>query len=215
MALYFLILDGHQFQSEIQPLLADCWRRRSFLPMRPFADRLLPAAREFLNRYHADHEPLLSKIPLGLPFDRTLWHYLVGEVLWFSALEIPDMQVNPEAMTCLLAPSAAIAMDVPRSSLPPILQVHQGSRDLAFAGALYRPDHAGLNDASDVQRLAHYLQSIQPEMWNPQDLAGLDSLPVEEREEELSLLREWFVPLRALYARAARNREVIICESLC
>ena len=60
-----------------------------------------------------------------------------------------------------------------RESLPPILQAHRGSRDLTFGAAVYRPEHAGYNNAADVARLADYLAAVRPEHWTPADLAGL------------------------------------------
>ena len=215
MALYFLVLDCQAFQNDIRPALAASWRRRSFEPCRALAARLLPAAREFATRYHlADSEPLLAKVAEGLPFDRVIWQHLAGEMLWFSAAEIPEIETNIDALVCLLAPDAVRGEDRPRADCPPIVQAHLGSRDLVFGGGFYRPEHAGFNDAEDVARLAAYLGAVNPTSWKPDDLAALPDLPEDEREEELAFLRDWFPALQGMYTQAAERGQVVVCEPL-
>jgi hypothetical protein len=213
MALYFLVLDCQAFQNDIRPALAASWRRRSFEPCRTLAARLLPAAREFATRYHlADSEPLLARVAEGLPFDRVIWQHLAGEMLWFCAAEIPEIETNMDALACLLA-SNAEPREM-RADWPPIVQAHHGSRDLVFGGGFYRPEHAGFNDSEDVTRLAAYLAAVRPASWKPDDLAALPDLPEDEREEELAFLRDWFPALQGLYTQAAERGRVIVCETM-
>jgi hypothetical protein len=80
---------------------------------------------------------------------------------------------------------------------------------------VYRPDHAGFNDAEDVSRLATYLEAVDSRHWTA---AQLDALPElsgqEEREDELEFAREWFPALQALYQRARRLRWIAVCEEI-
>jgi hypothetical protein len=215
VALYFLVLDSQAFHNDIRPALAASWRQRSFAPCRSLCARLVPAALDFARRYHIDGgEPLLTRVAEGLAFERLFWQHLVGELLWLGAAEIPELQTNMDALASLLAPASQRQDNTARAALPPILQAHHGSRDLVFGGGFYRPEHAGLNDTEDLIRLAAYLDTVQPELWQPDDLAGLTDLPEEEREEELAYVRDWFGPLKELYAQAADRRQVIVCETL-
>src|SRR6516225_9536620 len=103
MADYFLLLDAEPFEDRVRPALAGAWRQRSFAPCRDLCAALLPAARAYAERYHTGtEEPLLSRVARGLRFDRDYWRHLVGEVLLFTAVEIPEFQVCEEALCCLL-----------------------------------------------------------------------------------------------------------------
>src|SRR5579872_2649476 len=82
MADYFLVLDGDFFERGVRPPLAASWHARSFGPCRELCAHLVPSARAYAERYHTGgDEPLLAQVAGGLPFDRTYWRSLVGEVL--------------------------------------------------------------------------------------------------------------------------------------
>jgi hypothetical protein len=214
MAHYFLLLDGTEFHEELQPALSASWRSHSFAPCRGLCARLQPRLRDFTSRYClGNSESLLTQVGGGVPFDRTLWRHLAGEVLWYAALEIPEIQTAEEPLRCLLAPEVATAHGVDRLAMPPILQAHRGSRDLLFGGRFYRPDQAGWNDTDDVDRLATYLGSVDPSRWRPEQLVGLPDLAEEERVEELADARAWLPALVALYDQAREHGRVIVCES--
>jgi hypothetical protein len=137
MAEYFLCLDGEMFTRQIRPALAESWRQRRFEPCRELCAQLLPAAREYGQRYHTgEEEPLLSRIVGGFPFDRACWRLLVGEVLLFAAAEIPELQTNAETLCCLLAPEQYRSETAFREQFAPIQQVLLGSRDLTFGSAV-------------------------------------------------------------------------------
>jgi hypothetical protein len=221
MADYFLVLDAATFEGRTRPALAAAWRARSFSPCADLCADLLPSAHSYAERYHTgDAEPVLGQVFGGLPFDRGTWRSLVGEILLFSALEIPEFQTSPDTLCCLLAPdhyrqarAAGGRNGVPPLLRAPIQQAHWGSRDLTFGAAVYRPDHAGYNDREDVTRLAGYLADVPPESWTAADLAemGLDE---EERADELAFAREWFPALVGLYEQAGRRNCVLVVESI-
>jgi hypothetical protein len=214
MADYFLLLDAADFEGRVRPALAESWRRRSFVPCRELCRSLLPAASAYRQRYHTgDTEPLLARVADGLAFDRTFWRALVGEVLLFTAAEIPEFQVNAETLYCLLAPDNYRLEVGERERLAPIQQAHCGSRDLTFGAAVYRPEHAGYNNSADVARLADYLDSVRPETWTAADLADLIA-DGEDRADELAFTREWFPALVDLYRRAHDNAQVVVIESI-
>jgi hypothetical protein len=218
MPLYFLLLDGHTFHERMTPVLAACWRERSFAPCRGLCAVLAPGAIAYTERYHTGpDEPLLCRIARGegVPqFDAGLWRFLAGEVLLYGAADMPEVQTSPETLCRLLAPDR-VGRGGPREQFAPIEQVHRGARDLSFGGAFYRPDHAGCNDAGDVARLAGYLAAVNPDPWRPADLAGLPDAPDDEaRAEELAFARECLASLQDLYGRAARAGQVIVCEVL-
>ena len=216
MADYFFVLDADEFELVTRPALADAWRLHTFEAARRLCGQLVPAAREYAARYHTGTvEPLLVRIASGLvPFDRTLWRALVGEVLLFAALECPEFQVNAATLTCLLAKDASRDPARERARFVPIEQVLRGSRDLSFGTAVYRPDHAGYNAAGDVKRLADYLGGVHPEQWSVTDLAGLPEIPRDDWEDELAFAREWFPALVALYRGAAERARAIVYESI-
>jgi hypothetical protein len=214
MAQYFLLLDGTELHADFRPALAASWHSRSFEPCRVLSKSLLVRMRDFAARYHlGSDEPLLAQVATGLPFDRTLWHHVVGEVLWYGAVEIPELPTAEQALMYLLAPEGAQPR-VGRDNLPPILQAHRGGRDLVFGGSFYRPDHAGWNDQDDVERLAAYLGAVDVGRWQPQQLASWTELTEEERTEELADAQAWLPALAALYRQAADGRCVIVCEML-
>ncbi|MFN4261114.1 MAG: hypothetical protein ACK4RK_17640 [Gemmataceae bacterium] len=214
MSDYLMLLDPERFSQHIRPALADSWKKRSFLPCRDLCAELLPVAHAYAERYHTGaEEPFLAQVVRGVPFARHGWRLLVGEVLLYSATEIPDLQTTSETLTALLAPKQACQGIVPRADFVPIQQVHFGSRDFMFGGGYYRPEHAGYNDAHDVKRLSAYLSGLDPARWTVADLQALDHLADdEERAEELAFAREWFPVLRDVYRRASEQGYMIVCE---
>ena len=214
MADYFLVLDGDHFERAVRPPLAAAWRARSFTPCRALCEELLPAARAYAERYHTgEGEPLLAQVAGGLPFDRAYWRALVGEVLLYAAVEIPEFQTCADTLCRLLSPDACDAA-VPREQLPPIRQAHEGSRDLTFGGAAYRPEHAGYNNAADVARLADYLDGIDPARWTVADMGAREGEDAADLADELAFAREWFPVLAALYRRCQALGRVIVHESI-
>ena len=116
---------------------------------------------------------------------------------------------------CLLAPERCREETAGREHFAPIEQAHYGSRDLVFGGGFYCPERAGYNDISDAERLATYLDTLDPGSWTAEALAGLPELEsAEERVEELEYVRAWFPALRDLYRRARAERQVVVCEVL-
>jgi hypothetical protein len=216
MADYFLCLDAATFLNRIRPALADSWRKRSFDPCRSLCNALLPAAQEYNHRYHTgEEESLVARLTHGIPFDRACWRHLVGEVLLFAAVEIPEFQSNAETLCCLLAPEASRHPAMVREPRAPIQQVFRGSRDVTFGAAVYRPDRAGYNDPNDVARLAAYLAAVESQRWTVEDLRRLDDLADDaERADELAFVREWFPVLVELYQRTQAQRRVLIVENI-
>jgi hypothetical protein len=216
MADYFLLLEAASFEGRVRPQLAESWRRRSFSPCRQLCQSLLPAASSYRERYHTgDVEPVLSAVAEGLSFDRARWRALVSEVLLFTAADIPEFQVNEDALCLLLAPENYRNHVTDRQSLAPIQQAHRGSRDLTFGSAVYRPEHAGYNNSADVIRLADFLECVQPAQWAVDDLGDLQGTEDEdERADELAFVREWFPALANLYQRARTNGQVVVHESI-
>lgn len=213
MPLYFLVIDGALFHQHLRPALSAAWRQRSFAPCQELCAELLPRARDFARRYRISDEPLSQQVLQGLQFDRDFWRFLAGELLWFSAADIPELQTTPETLTCLLASHHYRDGTSERDHFAPIQQVFFGANDLRFGGGYYHPDRAGYNDVADVQRLADYLLTLEPERWTVADLADLrDTGDEEGRADELAFVREWLPPLQALYRQAAHRQRVLVCE---
>jgi hypothetical protein len=217
MALYFLLHDGAPFRRETAPALAAAWRQGSFTPCHDLCARLIPAVHAFAERYHLG--PDLSLLELvareggNFPFDRDRWRLLVGEVLLYGAVDAPDFPTAPATLACLLAPEAFRRWPLPREMFAPIQQAHHGSRDLVLGG-FYRPEHAGLNDAADVARLADYLTGVDTAGWTEDDLVGLTEVTEEDRAEELAFACDCLEALRDLYAGARGRGQVLVCETL-
>jgi hypothetical protein len=212
--IYFLVHEADFFYQQLHPALAASWQQRNFGPCQPLIGLLRDAAAEFGRRYHtAVEESVLFRLDQGLPFDRGTWRLLVGEILFYGAREIPEIETAPETLTCLVAPEQLAAGDVPRPRFAPIQQAHFGARDLTFGLAYYCPEQAGWNDRSDVARLADYLDGIDPGLWTPAELAPL-GMTEEDAAEELEFVRDWFPDLAGLYRRAKSAKTVIICETV-
>lgn len=216
MAEYYLCLDAETFLQRIRPALSHSWRKRSFDPCRSLCGELLPAVQAYTQRYHlSEQETLVAQVADGIPFDRVCWRHLVGEVLLFAAVEIPELASNAETLCCLLGAVPNRRESVIREQFAPIEQVLLGSRDLTFGTAIYRPDQAGYNDPDDVARLAAYLASIQPQQWTGDDLRPLSDLEDdEERSDELEFVSEWFPALVELYQRTQEKQRVLIIEHI-
>lgn len=216
MADYFLYLNAETFLKQIRPAFTDSWDQRSFVPCRKLCNELLPAALAYAQRYHlGDEETLLAKVAEGIPFDRACWRLLVGEVLLFAAVEIPEFPSNAQTLGCLLDQAPDGRGTMVREQFTPIQQTLRGSRDVTFGTVVYRPDQAGYNDPDDVARLADYLAAVQPERWKVDDLRLLrDLTDDEERADELAFAREWFPTLVELYQRARREKRVLIIEEI-
>lgn len=214
--LYFYLLDQVEFLEIIRPALSTSWQRRSFLPCREICQKLISRVTAFVPGHHlAGDEPLLLQVVHEINFDRRLWHHLVGEVLMYSAVEVPRIETAADTLCCLLAPDRIREEFTTRDRFAPIQQAHFGTRDLVFGDGYYRPDFAGWNDPDDVARLRDYFAAQDPSQWNIATLEPLPHLASDaERTEELEYAREWFAPLGDLYRKACSARQIIVCEVL-
>lgn len=204
---YFLIQDGVRFELEMRPALANCWRQRSFGPCVELCTTLLPAVRAYTEEYHTGSvEPLLCAVArqeVGA-FSRLAWRTLVGEVLLYAAVDLPELQICEQTLACLMPDSDSRTL---------LHHAYRGARDLSFGPVVYRPEYAGYNNAQDVGRLARGLANINPKQWTTQALVSLTDLESEEdREEELAYVREWFPVLRDLYIQCEANGNVVVWE---
>ncbi len=215
MALYFYLLSSTRFEA-MCTTLARCVRERSFAPCRTLCREMAPATDAFHARYHISAEEcMIRHVAEGLAFDRDRWRCLVGEMLMVAADEIPQIETAPDALACLVDGARRPESQPPRHQLSPIEQAHYGTQDLALGAAYYRPEHAGLNDASDVRRLADFLAALRPETWRAEHLAPLAHLVADEdRAEELAFVRDWFPALLEMYQRASGCGQVVVCEVL-
>jgi len=212
---YFLVQDAALFEETIRPALAEAWRLRSFAPCRALCRQLIPSAQEYADRHHTGAlEGLLVQVIEGLPFDRGGWRLLVGEILLFTAREIPEFQDISETLCCLLAPEQYRAGVVAREQLAPIQQVYRGAHDLTLGRAIYRPEFAGLSRVADVARLADYLDAVRPEQWTPAGLEARADLAAEDRADELAFAREWFPVLRDFYGRVRAGGQLLVLETV-
>jgi hypothetical protein len=214
MPLYFLLHDGAILHGTIAPALADAWRQRRFAPCQVLCERWLPVARSFADQYHTGGgDPLLAAVLGGLAFDRTLWRSLAGELLWYAAIEVPEVPMAIEALTGLLAPGrTGTARD--RETATPIEQAHYGAHDLRFGPICYRPDAVGINQPANVANLSNWLASVDPRMWTTDALVGPDAANDADLAEELDYARQCFDALRGLYGRAAEKNWDVVSEVL-
>lgn len=208
MFLYFHVLDRDFFRETMVPALSESRRRRTF-------DSCQELCRKICARTAAPPEDaLLRQVAQGLTFTIDFWHGLIGECLVHGADELPRVQTDPIALTCLLAPEQFSAGDVPREHFAPIQQAHFGTRDLRFGAGFYRPDHAGWNDADDIARLVAYLETIDPSTWTPSGLGALKGLDDTERAEVVADLQAWWPDFVALYRSARDQGQIIVCERM-
>src|SRR5207245_9997279 len=109
------------------------WQLRSVEPCRPLCSDLTPAALAFMKELaSSSEEPLVCKVARDLPFDRHFWQFLVGELLFVAAAEIPEIQIAPETLCFLLSPESYRHGAIPRARFAPIQQAHFGKRELLF-----------------------------------------------------------------------------------
>jgi hypothetical protein len=199
---YFYLLDGIWFAEQMQPALAESWRRRSFAPCERLCRELADAAPD---------DAVVRLVLASLPYDRARWHALVGECLICGAEAMPRLAVTPDALCCLLAPERLGADLLDTAARSPIEQMHFGARESRFGGGWHRPDHVGWNDAADVDRLLDYARTVDPQTWSSGALAPLQK-SIDEAEEELAHVRDWWPPLVEMYEQAHTAKQVIVCE---
>lgn len=216
MPVYFLVLESKEFEEQLRPALAASWRQRSFAPCRMVCQRLASAAQAFAAKYHTGpDDSLLARVAEGLNFDPRYWPALVGEMLLYAAVEIPELQTSPDSLACLLESPDRRIRSLDRATHSLIHQVHFGAADLVIGGRIYRPDKVGINDSRRVAELGQYLAAQDPASWCADDLKSLPELATEaDRVDELAFVREWFPSLQDLYEQARLRERLIICEEL-
>lgn len=207
--LYFQLLEASTFGEQIAPALSASWQQRSFAPCRP-----LCAALGAGQQAEASGDLLFQQVVQGrLPFDHARWRCLAGLVFLYAAVELPQVLIPPETLCWLLAPQHQ--EEIPRHSFASIQQVLFGCRDLIFAGAYYRPDHAGFNDPQDMARLANFLEAVDTRQWTTAQLDGLPEIADEQTQaDELAFIQEHFPDLVQTYRGAADRGLMLICERM-
>jgi hypothetical protein len=214
MADYFLVHDPALLDGQLGPALGRAWRQRSFAPCVPLCRQWAPAAEDYARRYHVNLDETVLAHVEQLPFDRALWRTLVGELLLFTAREVPELPLPAATLSVLLSPGHRPERPDSRAAFAPIHQALYGTRDLLFGPVVYRPDAAGLNRPEDVARLSVYFSAVRPDTWQAADLAGLPDLDESDRADELELAREWFAALADLHVRAAGQGHSIVVEQI-
>src|SRR5262245_17995157 len=201
---YFMAIPADWFHTRLSGSLRMCWRLRSFAPAVEICRELAISARRFIQREAgSEMPPLTLLVPEGLTFAPDRWRTLSGELMLFGAAELPELETPLESY------SAVMGLEMPcfRADFTPIQQAILGGRDLQFGG-YYRPDHAGWNDLADIARLHSWFAAIDMEKWTS---AGLTHVPMEDRDDELAFLREWFPALRAMCCRC-HDRELVLAS---
>jgi hypothetical protein len=201
--IYFLLHEAGLFHSRISPALAASWRRRSFGPVVQLAADLFSTINAFSERHRltADEQPLLARLTTDRAFDRRLWRHLAGEILLYAAAEAPAIQTAAGTLTALVAPDQRETIG----------RAHAGCQDLEFDGIPYRPGHAGINDVSDVARLAEELAGFSPAGWAADDVSTQDA---DDAAEELAFAAASLAAMRAMYSQACVHNQVVVCEEL-
>lgn len=195
----FLLHDSHFYFHRLGPALAASSCRRTFGPIHDLV-RELHAVLEssaIRDRLTADESPLLFHCHT-LPFNRRLWRHLAGELLLYAAAETPSFPTAPELLSRFMTAEL-------------IERLHHGSRDVTFAGVPYRPEHARLHDATDIELLARDMAGINPATWTVEPLTDLAA---DERDDELAFVRQCFGNLRAMFESARANGRAIVCEEV-
>jgi hypothetical protein len=193
----FMLHDGRFFHERLSPTLAASFRSRSFVPLAELVQDLEPTIEAFGRQYHLTtaERPLVLECA-DKAFDRRLWRHFAVELLLYAAAETPEFPTAPDLLGRFMPPEL-------------VERLHQGSRELTFAGVPYRPETAGLHDVSDVAELTAELAAIDPSAWN---LDALSDLQEDERDEELAFARQCFEQLRTMMERAQEQGRVIVCE---
>jgi hypothetical protein len=210
MLLYFYLLGATFFHARMGPALAESRRRRSFVPCRELCAEVVRRALQ-----PPPEDTVLRQVTHGLAYAPEVWDTLAGELLVYGCDAMPQVETAPATLCCLLAPGQYLAGDAGRADFAPIQQVHFGTRDLRFGGAFYRPDHAGCNDEHDASRLLTYLESVEIGAWSEAMLQAMTEFArVDEREEELAFVRDWWPALVEMYRGAVEGNQVIVCEQV-
>jgi hypothetical protein len=204
---YFYLIPAERFHGRLAPALAGCAAARSFAPALELSREFANVAGPFAQRDAIGMESVLSQITQGLPFRRDLWRILVGELLLFTSVRLPELETPLESLAALLRQPLAEN----RALFSPIQHAILGARDLHFGGAFYRPDFAGWNDLDDLSRLNAWLGGVSPASWSA---ASVPMPAAEERDDELAFAREWFPELVAIYRDAEQSRLVVAIESV-
>jgi hypothetical protein len=195
----FLVHDQRFFVGRLSPALAASSCRRSFLPIVNLVSEIHETLRESAarDRLTRSEEPLLFRCH-SLRFDRRLWRHLAGELLLYAAAETPAFPTAPEVLAQLMDPEF-------------VERIHDGSRDVLFAGVPYRIGQAGMHEGTDAAQLATQLSGIRAEEWRAERLADV---PPEERLEELAFARQCLEDLQGMFERAEAKGRVIVCEEV-
>ncbi len=209
MFLYFYLLEGRFYREVMAPALASAYRQRSWVACGDLCRRLLAENDEI------PPDSLIRAVLAGLRFERLFWQGLVGECLVHGASAIPRFATAPASLCCLLAPDNYRHPDLPRAGYAPIQQVHFGTRELRFGAGYYRPDHAGINNEADVDRLAGYLASVDASAWTADQLKPIRELSDDaECADELAYVRDWWPSLVELYQEARAKNWIVVCEEV-
>lgn len=203
---YNLYLHDADFLcGRVLPIFVECRRRRSFRPLFSLAS-WLEASLADLSFVHATE---------GMPYDRHVFDALVGQILVLAAHAVPNLPLDVDTLTALLAPDRLHLPRNDRPALSPAEQLFLGSRDLLLGHRPFRPLHVGWHRQSDVHRLADYFHRFDPAAWTPDALLPFPSAPTDEdREHELGIVRDWWPELLTMLRIAASAGQVIICEDL-
>src|ERR1700730_16020021 len=130
MPIYFYVHDPGWFHAEFLPALTSSRRRKSFVPCLPLCRTLLPSVERFSEYYHLGAEvPLLCRLSSDMEFDKDLWRLLVGELLIFGAVAIPEMSQAPQTLCHLASAGAGVLDPLQRADFEPMQQAHLGTRD--------------------------------------------------------------------------------------
>jgi hypothetical protein len=215
MPSYFYVHDHHWFHDEFLPALTASLRRRSFAPCLPLCQPLIRTAENYSAQYHVADPPLVCRLNTGVGYDKDLWRLLIGELLIFGAVAMPEIAQAQQTLCCLASPRAW-SSDLPaREDFCPMQLAHLGTRELCFGLASYRSDAVGWNDIDDVERLAAYLGGIKPANWQPDALHHcMPDTEEIDRTDELAYATECLTALSGLYRTAATDRRVIVAESM-
>ena len=198
MSLIFYLHDREFLLDRVTPILRECWKKKSFAPGQAFFAELTDHWPEFRDLHHFNQGTPLFAAMNHLPCDAFFWSSLVGEILLYTALEIPYLEVDSEL---LLATNGE-----------PMKEVLFGSRPIQM-GRIYRRDQAGWSLPEDLTRFATFLNEVHPEDWHlPSEFRS--DLSEEDREDDLEMSREWYPNLREMVLKAAEKQQILVSEWL-